>query len=270
MNKSKIAPEIQDHGLIFLCLLTEKLYMILKNSHTTIGACCQSVIGPIVSPTLKGLVRSDNPTIELPGTTCPRVITRRNDGTIAASPALNPNPLPAPSQCPTSARRNEHNNGWRITNDPARLRGNEDQSVHRRTANDEDMAEPAVDDAQMEQGPWQTVRRHHRRKKNNKISGTLLPGNGGLIGVERIFDLYLGGCATHTSIGDALSHIKDQCNINAECEALQCSSRFFKAFKITVKASEKEKLLSASIWPRGVFINNYFKPRVAQTQVRDN
>ena len=109
-----------------------------------------------------------------------------------------------------------------------------------------------------------------QEKKNNKISGTLLPGNGGLIGVERTIDLYLGGCATHTSVSDVLSHVEDKCNLNAECEALQCSSRYFKAFKLTVKASEKEKLLSASIWPRGVFINNYFKPRVAQTQARDN
>ena len=143
--------------------------------------------------------------------------------------------------------------------------------MHRRTPTDEDTAEPAAaDDAQMEQGPWHTVRRHHRRKKSNKISGTLLPGNGGLIGVERTIDPNLGGCAIHTSVSDVLSHINDQCNINAECEALQCSSRFFKTFKLTIKASEKEKLLSASIWPRGVFINNYFKPRVAQEQVRDN
>ena len=137
--------------------------------------------------------------------------------------------------------------------------------MHRRTTTDEDMADPAAGDAQTEQGPWHTVRRHHRRKKNNKFSGTLLPGNGGLIGVERIIYLYLSGCGIHRSVSDVLSHIKDQCNINAKCEALQCSSRYSKAFKITVEAFEKEKLLSASIWPRNVFINNYFKPRVAQT-----
>ena len=87
----------------------------------------------------------------------------RNDETIAAGPALNHKPLQAPALCPRS--------------------GNEDQSVHRRIPTDEDMAEPAAaDDAQIEQGPEHTVRRHQRRKKNNKISGTLLPSNGGLIG----------------------------------------------------------------------------------------
>ena len=48
----------------------------------------------------------------------------------------------------------------------------------------------------------------------------VLPGNDGLIGVERTIDLYVGGCAIHTSVSDVLSHIEDQCNIKAECEAL--------------------------------------------------
>ena len=69
---------------------------------------------------------------------------------------------------------------------------------------------------------------------------------------------------------DVLSHIRDQCNIEAKCVALQCSSSYFKAFKITVKTSEKEKILSASIWPRDVFINNYLKPRVTQSHDRGN
>ena len=33
-------------GQIFLCLLTKMLDMVLKNSHTKIGARCQSLIGP--------------------------------------------------------------------------------------------------------------------------------------------------------------------------------------------------------------------------------
>ena len=86
----------------------------------------------------------------------------------------------------------------------------------------------------------------------------------------RIFHLYLSGCATQTSEIDVLSHIRDQCNIEAECEALQCSYIYFKVFKITVKASEKDKLLSESTLPTGVFINNYFKPRVAQSPGRRN
>ena len=85
-----------------------------------------------------------------------------------------------------------------------------------------------------------------------------------------MFDLYLGGCATQTSESYVLSHIRDQCNNEDKCEALQCSSNYFKAFKISVKASEKEKLISASIWPNCVFFNNYFEPRVVQSHGRHN
>ena len=49
MKKSKLTPKIQDGGRIFLCLLTKKLDMALKNTYTKNGACCQSVKGPTVS-----------------------------------------------------------------------------------------------------------------------------------------------------------------------------------------------------------------------------
>ena len=49
VKNSKIAPKIQDAGRFFLFLLTKKLDMSLKSSHTKNGACCQSVIGPTVS-----------------------------------------------------------------------------------------------------------------------------------------------------------------------------------------------------------------------------
>ena len=99
----------------------------------------------------------------------------------------------------------------------------------------------------MEEDSWQTVRRQHRRKKNDKITGTLLPGNGSLKGVGSIFDLYLGRCTLQTFEIDVLSHIRAQCNIETKCEALACSSSYFKAFKKTVQASETENHLSASI-----------------------
>ena len=43
--------------------------------------------------------------------------------------------------------------------------------------------EPIAEGALTEEGSRQTVRNQHRRKKNNKITGTLLPGNGSLFGV---------------------------------------------------------------------------------------
>ena len=97
-----------------------------------------------------------------------------------------------------------------------------------------------------------------------------MPRNGSLIGMTRIFEKYLGGCAIQTFQIYALSQIKAQCNKIAKCEALECNSSYFKEYSITVKVSEKVKLLSASILLKAVFINKYFKHRVSQTYGRVN
>ena len=110
------------------------------------------------------------------------------------------------------------------------------------------------------------MRHQYKRKKNNKITGTLLPSNG----VERIFDLYLCECAFQTSEIDVSAHIRAQFNVEAKCEALESIYSNLKTFKITFKASEKEKLFFASIWTRGVCINKYFNPRVAQSYGKGN
>ena len=44
-QKSKMAAKIQDGGRNFFILLTKKLDMVLKNSHTKNGAWCRSVTG---------------------------------------------------------------------------------------------------------------------------------------------------------------------------------------------------------------------------------
>ena len=48
-QKSKMAAKIQDGGRKFFILLTKKLDMVLKNSHTKNGAWCRSVTGQSLS-----------------------------------------------------------------------------------------------------------------------------------------------------------------------------------------------------------------------------
>ena len=57
-----------------------------------------------------------------------------------------------------------------------------------RTSHDDDfdhhgteVAEPVAEGTRTKEGSWQTVRCQHMRKKKNKITGTLMPGNGSLI-----------------------------------------------------------------------------------------
>ena len=84
-----------------------------------------------------------------------------------------------------------------------------------------DAAEPVAEGAGTDEGFWHTLRRQHRRKKNDKIFGSLLPVNGSLIGMERKFDLYFGECAIKTADIDVLSHNRAHSNIEAKLEALE-------------------------------------------------
>ena len=61
--------------------------------------------------------------------------------------------------------------------------------LHVRRGTDVNVAVAVAEGALTEEGSWHIVCSQHRRKKKNKITGTLLPGNGSLIGVERNFDL---------------------------------------------------------------------------------
>ena len=129
-----------------------------------------------------------------------------------APPALPAPRTGQPADRPTSAQRTGH-----------------DDEIARRGTN-VDAAVAVAEGALTEKGSWYTVRRQLRTKKNNKITGTVLHGNGSLIGMKRIFDLYLIGCAIQTSEIEVLSYIRDQCKIETKCEAPQCCSSFFSKF----------------------------------------
>ena len=89
-----------------------------------------------------------------------------------------------------------------------------------------------------------------------------MPGNSNLIGVDHSFDLYLAECAIETSEIEVSTRTRAQCNLEAKCEALESNASYQKAFELTVRNIEREELLSDSVWPKGVFIKNHFKPRV--------
>ena len=134
------------------------------------------------------------------------------------TPSSVPEPTP-PSvpDCPTFAPR-----PGQTADCPPTLRSGHDEEITcLRT--DVEAAVPVAETDPTEERPWHTVRCPHRKMKNNKITGTLLPGNGSLIGVDRNVDFYLGGCATQTSVSDVVSHISDQSNMDTKCKELQCN-----------------------------------------------
>ena len=83
------------------------------------------------------------------------------------------------------------------------------------------------------------------------------------MGVERVVDLFLGGC----SLDSTTDQIKSFCESSSvqlkSCEDLESKSLYYKSYKISVPLSVRDQLLSEEFWPTGIFIRKFYKPRVS-------
>ena len=101
------------------------------------------------------------------------------------------------------------------------------------------------------------VRRFPVRRRTN-IAGTRVGGNG-LSGVQRVLDVFVGGCEKVTTE----SNIKEYCAANnvtiLKCESVVTKSEWYNSFKVSVYASVRDQLLEPEFWAHGVFVRKYFK-----------
>ena len=144
------------------------------------------------------------------------------------------------------------------------------ESVHREIGGRLDssslIVQPLGNDVQEEQiesggtnDEWKVVRNRkpHRGNRQVNVAGTRRNPIG-LSGVERIYDLFIGGCDRETTVND----IKDYCkSLGVELkkvELMQTKSEWYNAFKISMKQSERDMLMSADSWPQGVFVRKFY------------
>ena len=100
-----------------------------------------------------------------------------------------------------------------------------------------------------------------RQNRRNIISGTRNASEGGLLGVQRVVDIYLGGCEKNTTDEMVKKYCADNGVNVRKCETLNTNSEWYSCFKISVFSSEREKLFNAEFWPRCVFVRNFFRSR---------
>ena len=114
---------------------------------------------------------------------------------------------------------------------------------------------------------WQVVRNRklQRGKRQVNVAGTRKSPSG-LSGVERIYDLFVGGCNRDTTVDD----IKKCCTSLEvdlkKVELMQTKSEWYSAFKISMKQSDRDMLMNADSWPQGVFVRKFYKAKLG----RDN
>ena len=163
----------------------------------------------------------------------------------------------------TSNATNSSNSGpWIEVNNRQRNRQNRTSNSQRNSPN----VQGANFSNNVQHAPRNTGRaarsggRQTTRRGN--ISGTRTTA-AGLSTVPRILDVFLGGCSLDTDSNDIIEYCKAGNIEPRKCESLPSRSEWYKCFKISVLAQDREKLLESDFWPSGSFVGKYYKPKSA-------
>lgn len=103
--------------------------------------------------------------------------------------------------------------------------------------------------------------------KRVNIVGTKTTSNNSqnaLLGVKRVFDIFVGGCPKDTQSAAISAYCVENGVTTLKCESLATKSEWSASFKLSVNACEREKLLCADFWPEGMFVRKYFRARASR------
>ena len=112
-----------------------------------------------------------------------------------------------------------------------------------------------------------TLVKNKKQKRNTRMR---IVGNSGrastlLKSAPRYTDLYIGNCDTEVTVDMLSQYITDIINVNVKnCEKLVTRYDNYNSFKVSVLISDKDRLLSAGVWPNDVVCRKYFYPRKTQ------
>lgn len=98
-------------------------------------------------------------------------------------------------------------------------------------------------------------------QRSRNIVGTGLSSGAGLTGVQRVFELFVGGCALDTTEREITMHCQEKGVSIRKCEMLNTKSEWYKPFKVSVNAVDREKVLDAAFWPESIFVRKFQRPR---------
>ena len=116
-------------------------------------------------------------------------------------------------------------------------------------------------DKEASEHDWQKPRRK-RRWRQQIVSGTRIGANG-LSGLsEKVYDLYISGCISSTTVDTMRNYCVGSLNISPKdiCE-VGSNNRWIKSYKISVTESERDCLLKPECWPRGVSCRKWYSDK---------
>ena len=103
---------------------------------------------------------------------------------------------------------------------------------------------------------WHTV---DYKKKNKRALKGSKPASGLFKGVQETKDLYVGRCNPTVKDDDIKKYIKEEMETDViSIDVISKSDSPVKAFKVTLKSKDIEKLLDANLWPENIRVRKYF------------
>ena len=108
-----------------------------------------------------------------------------------------------------------------------------------------------------------SAKNHYKKYsgKRKNISGSREVESGGLSGVERVVDVFLGGCSLDSDIDQIKRYCSSLQVTLKNIIDLESKSLYYKSFKLSINISDREQLLSEDFWPKGIFIRKFYNPR---------
>ena len=79
--------------------------------------------------------------------------------------------------------------------------------------------------------------------------------------MPRILDVFVGGCGLDANDSTIANYYQKHNAQILKCEQLDSKSEWYKSYKISVAADNRDALLDANFWPKGIFVGKYYKPR---------
>ena len=109
------------------------------------------------------------------------------------------------------------------------------------------------------------------KRRNGVVTGTRSAGgNSSFGGVDRIFDMFVGGCTQESSIVGITDYCRSHNVELKRVEEVETKSSWYnKAYKLSMTFEDREKLLDATLWPRGTFVRKFFRPKVSNANNRE-
>lgn len=99
--------------------------------------------------------------------------------------------------------------------------------------------------------------------RRSNIVGTKVDSTARISGVERVLDVFVGGCSLDAEEADITEFCKAGGVVVKKCEFLPTKSPWYTSFKVSLRQTDRDKVLDPDFWPCNIFVRKYFQGRKA-------